>query len=137
MHDYLLFHRAFSITSQGPLDYEKLQELVNIRASLNRGLTPVLKEAFPLTIPTFVDKSTRKMPDIPSGDWVAGFTTGEGHFSVYISKPRGYMLNVSVVVSFVLTQHSRDKQLMENLVKYFGCGNYYLRSDVDAKRGRL
>lgn len=60
LHDYLLFHRAFSITSQGPLDYEKLQELVNIRASLNRGLTSVLKEAFPLTLPTFVDKSMKK-----------------------------------------------------------------------------
>ena len=68
LHDYLLFHRAFSITSQGPLDSEKLQELVNIRASLNRGLTPVLKEAFPLTIPTFVDKSMIKTPAIPHGD---------------------------------------------------------------------
>lgn len=68
LHDYLLFRRAFSITSQGPLDSEKLQELVNIRASLNRGLTPVLREAFPLTLPTFVDKSLIKTPEIPSGD---------------------------------------------------------------------
>lgn len=107
---------------------------MNIRASLNRGLTPVLKEAFPLTIPTFVDKSMRKIPAIPHGDWVAGFTTGEGHFSVYIGKPRGKKLNVSVEISFVLTQHTRDKQLMESLVKFFGFttwGNYYLRSSEE------
>jgi hypothetical protein len=49
--DYLLFRRAFSITSVGPLDPDKLQELINIRASLNRGLTPELIQAFPSTMP--------------------------------------------------------------------------------------
>lgn len=50
---YLLFRRAFSITSKGPLDSNSLQELVNIRASLNKGLTPKLIEAFPLTVPVY------------------------------------------------------------------------------------
>lgn len=49
--DYLLFRSAFSITSKGPLDLNSLQELVNIRASLNKELTPELNEAFPLTVP--------------------------------------------------------------------------------------
>lgn len=66
LRDYSLFRRAFSITSQGPLDSYKLQELVNIRASLNRGLTSELIEAFPLTIP--VDKPVIKNQEIPHGD---------------------------------------------------------------------
>jgi hypothetical protein len=48
--DYLLFRRAFAITSEGTLDPDKLQELINIRASLNRGLTPELIQAFPNTM---------------------------------------------------------------------------------------
>lgn len=50
---------------------------------------------------------------------------------MYIGKPRGNKLNVSVEISFVLTQHTRDKPLMESLIKYFGCGNYYLRSSKE------
>ena len=50
-YDYLLFRLAFSITSRGSLDSDKLQKLVNIRASMNKGLTPELTKAFPLTIP--------------------------------------------------------------------------------------
>lgn len=36
------------------------------------------------------------------------------------------------MVTFVLTQHSRDEQLMKSLVKYFGCGQYYKRSSQEA-----
>lgn len=66
LRDYLLFRRAFSITSQGPLDSYNLQQIVNIRSVLNKGLTPVLKEAFPLTIP--VDKPKLEIREIPHGD---------------------------------------------------------------------
>jgi len=31
----------------------------------------------------------------------------------------------SVELAFVITQHSRDEQLMKSLIKYFGCGNIY------------
>ena len=66
IYDYLLFKRAYLITSQGPLDTYKLQEVVNIRSTLNRGLTTLLKEAFPLTIPT--DKPRLGIREIPHGD---------------------------------------------------------------------
>ena len=123
--DYLLFRSAFAITSKGPLDANTLQELVNIRSVLNRGLTQLLKQAFPLTTP--VDKPKRGIVEIPHGDWVAGFTAGEGHFSVFLGKPRGRKQSVSAVVVFTLTQHSRDEQLMESLIKYLGCGHFYRR----------
>lgn len=66
IYDYLLFKRAYLITSQGPLDSYKLQEVVNIRSGLNRGLTIALKEAFPLTITT--DKPKLGIREIPDGD---------------------------------------------------------------------
>lgn len=38
---------------------------------------------------------------------------------------------MTVATVFVLTQHTRDKQIMKSLVKYFGCGQYYTRSSED------
>lgn len=35
----------------------------------------------------------------------------------------------SILLTFVLTQHSRDEKLMQNLVDYFGCGSYNKRSN--------
>jgi hypothetical protein len=49
--DYLLFKEAVMIMKQGEhLTASGLQAIINIRATLNKGLTPVLMEAFPSTV---------------------------------------------------------------------------------------
>jgi len=49
--DFELFKRAVTIIQRGDhLTLEGLQEIVNLRASLNKGLTDVLKTSFPETI---------------------------------------------------------------------------------------
>jgi len=40
-------------------------------------------------------------------------------------------LGKSVQLVFLITQHSRDAQLMNSLVSYFGCGRYVLRKNKD------
>jgi len=46
--DYILFKEAFNIIkSQEHLIQEGLVKLIGIKASLNLGITPSLKEAFP------------------------------------------------------------------------------------------
>lgn len=87
-----------------------LQEIVNIRASINLGLSDKLKIAFPNTVPI-------KRPSISHGGildpyWFAGFTSGEGCFSVH-TRNSSVKLGVSVSLSFRLVQHFRDKELME------------------------
>lgn len=50
--DYLLFKKIVLLMEQGEHLREKgLQAIINIRASLNLGLSEVLKAAFPNTIP--------------------------------------------------------------------------------------
>lgn len=50
--DYLLFKKIVELMlNQEHLKENGLQEIVNIRASLNLGLSDVLKAAFPNTIP--------------------------------------------------------------------------------------
>ncbi len=94
-----------------------LQEIIKLRASLNLGLSDELKAAFPKIIPANKPKVENQI--IPHPQWVTGFSTGEGCFSVGFSNDRFKYL------SFKLTQHSRDEQLMMSFIKFWGCGYYY------------
>jgi len=58
---------------------EGIQALVNMRASLNLGVSDDLKVAFPKTIP--VKRPEVVEQKIPHPEWLAGFTSAEGTFS--------------------------------------------------------
>lgn len=128
--DYELFKRAVLLINNK--EYYNtpngIQEIINIRASLNLGLSPVLKEAFPQTIP--YPKPLIKNQKIPHPDWIAGFTSGEGCFSVKIRKG-STKIGFRVELAFILTQHIRDKELLKSLVAYFDCGGYYFQDNKD------
>lgn len=51
--DFELFKNAVHIISKGcgNLSPDELQSVVNLKASLNRGLSPRLKQLFPFTVP--------------------------------------------------------------------------------------
>lgn len=127
--DYLLFKMAVNlINNKEHLTMEGLQKFVTIKASINRGLPLNIKAAFPDNIPIY-------RPDvldykIKNPNWLAGFTSAEGCFFVNIrSKPKmkiGYL----VELTFKITQHYRDEQLMISLIEYFGCGNVYKNRDT-------
>jgi hypothetical protein len=65
--DFLLLKRAFEIKKLGDSNTVKgLQEIVNLRASSNNGLTEELKEAFLKTIPAIrliISGEDQKIPD--------------------------------------------------------------------------
>ena len=123
--DFELFKQVVGkINRKEHLTLEGLQQIVNIRASINNGLSPKLKEAFPETIP--VHRPIVKDQVIKDPHWLAGFSSGECCFYVNISKNKTHRLGESVTLSFRLTQHSRDAKLIKSLVEYFGCGNSLL-----------
>lgn len=73
--DFLLFRKIVFMKAQKlHLTSEGLQEIVNLRASLNLGLSSVLKAAFPNSNP--VPRPVLENTSIPHPFWVAGFTTG-------------------------------------------------------------
>lgn len=129
--DYILFKQAVELILRGEhLTTEGLNKIVAIKASMNRGLSLDLKAAFPDVIPV-----PRPLVDgelIPDPYWVAGFVEGEGCFQVNIRNSLTNNSGSQVQLRFEISQHSRDKILMENLVKFFGCGKYYLYRDVEA-----
>ena len=118
--DYLLFKQILSIMQlKEHLTLEGLQKIINIRATLNYGLSKELQLMFPETIP--VPRPLRETSVIPHPQWIAGFISAEGNFSVSLDK------GIFKSLLFKITQHQRDEVLLTAIKEYFNCGYCYLR----------
>lgn len=123
-----MFKQAFELISRKEhLTKEGLTKILGIRASVNNGLSDGLKASFPNIVP--VARPQVELPTYINPYWLAGFTSGEGCFFVSYSQSSSYKFGHRVQLSFRLSQHSRDAQLMKSLVQHFGCGIYYPRSN--------
>ena len=58
-------------------------------------------------------------------NFVTGFADGEGCFSVTIVKNINFKVGWEVLPCFQLTQHTRDRALLEQLKFFFAAGNIY------------
>lgn len=122
--DYILFKQAFElISNDAHLTLDGLNKIVAIKAKLNLGLSDKLKIAFPVLPsvfkPLFFDL------EIPNPYWVAGFTSGEGSFYVKISESSSTKSGNQVQLIFYITQHIRDKYILDKLISFFGAGRYH------------
>ena len=118
----MIMQRGEHLTGEG------LQKIINIRASLNKGLTPLLSEAFPNSV-AVLRPSLKLNSSKPHPQWVAGFTSGDGSFKVSIRESKLYKAGSHVALIFVLTQHIRDELLLKSLVDFFECGQTYSYKD--------
>jgi hypothetical protein len=98
-----------------------LQLIVNLKASVNNGLSDKLKAAFSAVVP--VQRPLVVDQQIKDPHWLAGFVDGDGCFRVRSYNSSSQKLRVSLV--FKIAQHVRDVALMDSLVKYFDCGSVY------------
>lgn len=127
--DYLLWREVVLMLKSGQhLLMEGLQAIVNIRASINLGLSEDLKAAFPSTIPVPRPKHERSITLHP--EWVAGFATGEGCFYILVKKGRN-KVGLGFLLVFQIAQHTRDEELLRNLADYFKCGQYIHHKSQD------
>lgn len=127
--DFELFKSAVNLmNSKRHLTEEGLLEIVNIIASMNKGLSQTLKEAFPASVPVtrpLIEGETQK---ILNPYWLAGFVTGEGCFYI---KQRKSVHNQNIVeLIFIIGQHSKDKALIQSFVFYLGVGRFSLSKKV-------
>lgn len=113
--DFILWKNIIKlINNDKHLHKDGLIEILNIRASLNKGLSSRLKLDFPM-----VSSVYRPIVNLPlniNPDWFAGFFSGEGCF--YIDIKKGKWINLRIIVG----QHKRDLLLMNNLVNILNCG---------------
>lgn len=101
---------------------EGLNKIVAIKASMNNGLSPELQAEFPNVIP--VKRPLVLRQEIIDPHWLAGFTEGDGCFSIITRESSSCKLGTQVELRFRISQDTRDAELMRSLVSYLGCGKY-------------
>ena len=123
--DYVLFKQVVLLMlNKEHNTLEGIKKIVNIKASLNLGLSKELKEAFPDTILTKQPEESLEYNTVYnnlSPEWVAGFSTGESNFFITLQKSKTKS-GLATSLRFSIAQHSRDLLLLESFVKFFGCG---------------
>lgn len=118
--DYLLFKQIVSIIQlKEHLNTKGLQKIINLKATLDFGLSKELQLMFPETIP--VARPLREPCIIPHPQWITGFTSGEGNFSVSLDN------GLFKSLLFKITQHEKDEVLLIAIKDYLNCGYCYLR----------
>ena len=114
--DYVLFKQVILLMLNKEHNTLKgIQKIVNIKASLNLGLSKDLKEAFPDTIPT--KKLESCVENNLSPGWMAGFSTGESNFFITVQKSNTKS-GLATSLRFSIAQHSRDLLLLESFVNF-------------------
>lgn len=130
--DFELFTRIVEILkNKGHIDSKGLQQIVNLKASLNLGLSENLKKDFPDTV--MVPRSQVRFEGIPDPNWLSGFANffflfffylflyyyiyicikkkkkkkiSEACFFISIYKSLKSKLGFAVQLVFKITQHS-------------------------------
>lgn len=128
--DFILFKEVIElIRNKNHLTMEGLQQIINIKASMNLGISNFLKSEFNDVSP--VERPIITTEEIYDSNWIAGFTTAEGCFDVLVSKSNNKMGN-RVQLRFRISQHNRDKKLLEKIKKDLGTGEIYPYPDRSA-----
>ena len=122
--DLLLFKQALKlVNNKAHLTVEGLNEIINIKASMNLGLSDMLKSEF--SGYTLAERPVINYNDVNlDSHWISGFVSAEGNFDVRMPSTNS-KLGHRVQLRFRISQHSRDIRLMEKIVEYFGSGKIY------------
>ena len=100
-----------------------LQQVINIRASMNTGLSEIIKSEFSNNISP-VNRGIIQANIIPDPQWISGFVSGcvnKGNLDVGIKKSKN-IIGYQVYLRFRISQHARDAKLMELIMNYLGAG---------------
>ena len=121
--DYILFKEIIILMlNKEHSTLEGIQKIVNIRASLNTGLTENLKEGFPDTLPSQrLESSNISLANNIKPEWMAGFCTGESNFFITVQKSKTKS-GLATSLRFSISQHSIDLFLLKSFVDFFNCG---------------
>jgi len=69
--------------------------------------------------------------------WLVGFVDGEGCFSCPVFRNRSMSLGWQVQPSFAVVQGESSRDVLEEMVRFFGCGKVYVNRRHDNHREHL
>lgn len=111
------------MNNKAHLTVEGLYIIVNIKASMNLGLSETLKLEFPEY--QAVERPVISCDNvIINPSWISGFVSAEGNFDVRLPKSNS-KTGYRVQLRFRITQHNRDLKLMVKIGQYFGSDHIY------------
>jgi hypothetical protein len=74
------------------------------------------------------------LPETIKPYWFAGFASGDGSFSVEILKSSTHNSGYQVILKFVITQHTRDVELLRSFISFLGGGFVRERDNISEFR---
>jgi hypothetical protein len=99
------------------LNPEGLLQIISIKAVMNNGLSDQLKLNFPNI--KSISKPLIKNQVIKNPYWLVGFVDAEGCFHIKIKKT---IKQFQILLTFSISQHTRDYDLLNIIKKYLNCG---------------
>jgi hypothetical protein len=115
--DFLFFEQIVKLMNKKThLTIIGLQQVINIRAAMNTGLSEIIKSEFSSNINP-VNRGIIQSNIIPDPHWISGFVSGEGNLDVVIKKSKN-IIGYQVYLRFRISQHARDTKLMELILNY-------------------
>jgi hypothetical protein len=116
--DFELFCMIIDLMVQKEhLHLNGLSKILSIKAVMNKGLSDTLKKAFPDLTP--ISRPLIKDQIIKDPYWLVGFVDGEGCFYINMKKTAKQS---QVLLTFSISQHTRDFYLLNVIKNYFNCG---------------
>lgn len=123
--DFLLWYKVVQLMSKKQhLTPSGFSKILSYYASINKGASLIISKAFPCIIGA--ERPIIDIPETLNPDWVSGFIAGDGGFFIGIRPETN-----QIYFRFHITQHSRDSELMNLFVTFFGCGKINLRTNKD------
>ena len=123
--DFKLFKDGFELLkTKAHLNREGFNKILSIKAAINLGLSDELRLSFPDI--KAVNKPLVQNRDIMNPNWLAGITSGDGCFYVYLRNSLTTVSGKSVTLKFHIVQHSRDIELIKWLISTLKCGRVEL-----------
>jgi len=111
--DFKLWLNVYNLMiDKAHLTLEGLYQIVSIKANLNLGLSNKLQAAFPNLIST--DRPVFIFQSIPNNNWLSGFVSGDGSFSITITKG-STLLGERVQLGFIIDLHKRDLDVLKGI----------------------
>lgn len=133
--DFIIFKKIIKLINKGQhLNKDGLIKIVNLKSSLNKGLSDELKINFPNLIK--IERSKVNIPTDINPYWIAGFISGDGCFSIGISKSDDHKTGYRVKLEISFTQHVRDEVLFNKIKNVLECGfiyKYLKRNIIDLR----
>lgn len=125
--DFILWSKVVYMKNEKKhLNFEGFSTILSYYAAINDGISPKVAQHYPNI--EAVSRPVIKLSKILDPYWVSGFVAGDGGFSINI-RP-----NKKIELRFYIAQHSKDIDLMNSLVNFFGAGKVYLRSNLSTPR---